>query len=237
MSTAVRPAKPPQVFRMKVFELNMRFSHSSLKASSGFAYLSLLIFLALLGFVSAMALQVGSLVHRRAAEEALLNIGFEYAKALSSYADKTPVGMDDQPMNLQELLLDKRLPGRVRHVRQLYPDPVSGSQEWGLELDSDTRRIIGVFSLSNQKPIKIGNFPLGLNSFIEKSKLSDWVFDAGIMANIERGNERRGSRDPNLFNPSTTGVSPKSDAEQPKVDSPKSQSPGILIPPFELNDQ
>jgi type II secretory pathway pseudopilin PulG len=200
MSTAVRPAKPPQVFRMKVFELNMRFSHSSLKASSGFAYLSLLIFLALLGFVSAMALQVGGLVHRRAAEEALLNIGFEYAKALSSYADQTPAGMEDQPMDLQELLLDKRLPGRVRHLRQLYPDPVKGSNEWGLKLDPETGRITGIFSLSNQTPIKISNFPFWFNSFNGKSKLSDWEFNAVIFLNKERGDDGRNGK---FINPRT----------------------------------
>jgi hypothetical protein len=181
----------------------MRHLRPSAKASLGFAYLSLLIFLALLGFVSAMALQVGSLVHRRVAEEALLDIGFEYAKALGSYADQTPAGMDDQPMNLQELLLDKRLPGRVRHLRQLYPDPVTGGQEWGLELDPDTRRITGIFSLSNKRPIKVGNFPLGFNEFTNKSKLSEWVFTANIVASIERKDDGRNREDTKFINPST----------------------------------
>lgn len=203
MSTAVRLAKPPPVLHLRVFESNMCCVRPSAKADAGFAYLSLLIFLALLGFVSAMALQVGSLVHRRAAEEALLDVGLEYAKALSSYADKTPAGMEDQPMNLQELLLDKRLPGRVRHLRQLYPDPVTGRQEWGLELDPDTRRIIGIFSLSDQRPIKVGNFPLGFNAFTNKSKLSEWVFTANIFASIDRGDNGRNRKGTNLIDPST----------------------------------
>jgi len=181
----------------------MRHLRPSAKASLGFAYLSLLIFLALLGFISAMALQVGSLVHRRVAEEALLDIGFEYAKALGSYADQTPVGMEDQPMNLQELLLDKRLPGRVRHLRQLYPDPVTGGQEWGLDLDPDTNRIIGIFSLSDKRPIKIDNFPLGFYAFRGKSRLNEWVFTADIVASIERREDGRNREDKKFINPST----------------------------------
>ena len=179
----------------------MRHLRPSAKASLGFAYLSLLIFLALLGFVSAMALQVGSLVHRRVAEEALLDIGFEYAKALGSYADQTPVGMEDQPMNLQELLLDKRLPGRVRHLRQLYPDPVTGGQEWGLDLDPDTNRIIGIFSLSDKRPIKIDNFPLGFYAFRGKSRLNEWVFTADIVANLKSGDDGSNHKGVNLINP------------------------------------
>ena len=155
-------------------------------APNGFAYLSLLIFLALMGFFCAMAVQVGSLVHRRAAEQALLDVGLEFARALSSYADQTPAGMADQPLSLQELLLDTRQTERFRHLRKIYPDPMTGSTEWGLEIDPDTRRILGVFSLSTQKPIKVGNFPTGLEAFKGRKLISEWVFSADIPASIER---------------------------------------------------
>ena len=201
MSIAVPLARLPQVYPLRVFESSMRPVQPSSNANAGFAYLSLLIFLALLGFVSAMALQVGSLVHRRVAEEALLDVGLEYAKALSSYADKTPAGMEDQPMSMQELLLDKRLPGRVRHLRQLYPDPVTGSEEWGLDLDPDTKRVVGIFSLSDKRPIKIDNFHLGFDAFKGKSRLNEWVFTADIVAIIERGDNGRNLKGTNLFNP------------------------------------
>lgn len=203
MSTAVPLARLPLVYPLRVFESNMCCVRPSAKADAGFAYLSLLIFLALLGFVSSMALQVGSLVHRRMAEEALIDVGLEYAKALSSYADKTPAGMEDQPMNIQELLLDKRLPGRVRHLRQLYPDPVTGSEDWGLDLDPDTKRVVGIFSLSDKRPIKIDNFPLGFDAFKGKSRLNEWVFTADIVASIERGDDGRNRKGTNFINPST----------------------------------
>jgi hypothetical protein len=209
----------------------MRHPRTSAKASLGFAYLSRLIFLALLGFVSAMALQVGSLVHRRVAEEALLDIGFEYAKALGSYADQTPAGMEDQPMNLQELLLDKRLPGRVRHLRQLYPDPVTGGQEWGLDLDPDTNRIIGIFSLSDKRPIKIDNFPLGFYAFRGKSRLNEWVFTADIVASIERRDDGRNREDKKFINPSTL-----MDRSKPNNTEPLAPRTDGLISPNELQN-
>lgn len=199
---------------------------------NGFAYLSLLIFLALMGFVCAMAVQVGGLVHRRAAEQALLDVGLEFARALSTYADQTPAGMDDQPLSLQELLLDTRHTQKVRHLRQIYPDPMTGSTEWGLELDPDTRRIIGVFSLSTHKPIKVGNFPPGLESFQGKKLISEWVFSSDIAVSIERGGDALSKKDGNLINPSTLIDRNKINAAQP----PPPRTDG-LINPSELGSQ
>jgi len=210
----------------------MRPVQPSSNANAGFAYLSLLIFLALLGFVSAMALQVGSLVHRRVAEEALLDVGLEYAKALSSYADKTPAGMEDQPMSIQELLLDKRLPGQVRHLRQLYPDPVTGSEEWGLDLDPDTRRIIGIFSQSEKKPIKVGNFSLGLNSFTNKTKISEWVFNANIVSDMKHGVDGRNLRGTNLIDPGTLIDRSKMNSNEPVIP----RTDGLVSPSEVLKD-
>jgi type II secretory pathway pseudopilin PulG len=198
-------------------------------APNGFAYLSLLIFLALMGFFCAMAVQVGSLVHRRAAEQALLDVGLEFARALSSYADQTPAGMADQPLSLQELLLDTRQTERFRHLRKIYPDPMTGSTEWGLEIDPDTRRIMGVFSLSTQPPIKVGNFPRGLASLNNKKIISEWVFSADTWANKELGIDPRDNKKSNFFNPSTIGIPP---IGQPAM--PGQPPKGGLLNPREL---
>jgi type II secretory pathway pseudopilin PulG len=197
--------------------------------ANGFAYLSLLIFLALMGFFCAMAVQVGTLVHRRAAEQALLDVGLEFARALSSYSDQTPAGMDDQPLSLQDLLLDKRQTERLRHLRKIYPDPMTGSTEWGLELDPDTRRIIGVFSLSTQPPIKVGNFPPGLASLNDKKIISEWVFSADTWANKELGIDPMANKRSNFFNPSIIGIRPNDKPAMP------SQPPTDSLPnPSEL---
>jgi type II secretory pathway pseudopilin PulG len=199
---------------------------------NGFAYLSLLIFLALMGFVCAMAVQVGGLVHRRAAEQALLDVGLEFARALSSYADQTPAGMDDQPLSLQDLLLDTRHTAKVRHLRKIYPDPMTGGTEWGLEIDTDTRRIMGVFSLSAQRPIKVGNFPPGLEAFRDRKLLSEWIFSADIAVSIERGGNASGKLDGNLINPSTLIDRARINAAQPPP--PRTD---VLINPSELGNQ
>jgi type II secretory pathway pseudopilin PulG len=170
-------------------------------AANGFAYLSLLIFLALMSFFCAMAVQVGSLVHRRAAEQALLDVGLEFARALSSYSDQTPAGMNDQPLSLQELLLDTRQTERFRHLRKIYPDPMTGSTEWGLEIDPDTRRIMGVFSLSTQKPIKVGNFQPGLETFNKKEFISEWVFSGDLVLSMARGKQDIVPKDSKLIDP------------------------------------
>ncbi|MEI6791521.1 MAG: hypothetical protein WCK42_10105, partial [Myxococcaceae bacterium] len=95
-------------------------------------------------------------MNRRSAEDALLTIGSEYANALKSYSQNSPAGADDEPLSLQELLRDTRNPAAVkRHLRQIYPDPITGSPNWGLVTDPDTKRIQGVFSQSETKPLKV----------------------------------------------------------------------------------
>lgn len=148
----------------------------SKRTNEGFTYLGLLILLAIIGIVSATALQVGIVMHRRAAEEALLDVGREFSRALESYRRATPVGQSDEPSSLQDLLKDPRFPGAVRHLRKLYYDPITGRQEWGIQRSEDTERIAGVFSLSDAKPIKIANFDLRLQSFEGKSSYQDWIF-------------------------------------------------------------
>jgi hypothetical protein len=70
-------------------------------------------------------------------------------------------------------------------------------------LDPDTKRVVGIFSLSDKRPIKIDNFPLGLDTFKGKSRLNEWVFTADSVASIERGDDGRNRKGINLINPST----------------------------------
>ena len=210
----------------------MSRSQPAQPGANGFAYLSLLIFLALMGFFCAMAVQVGTLVHRRAAEQALLDVGLEFARALSSYADQTPAGMAYQPLSLQELLLDTRQTERFRHLRKIYPDPMTGRTEWGLEIDPDTRRIMGVFSLSTQKPIKVGNFQSGLDTFNKKELISEWVFSADLVLSMERGKKENVVKDSKLIDPRTLLES----SERTSTKQPPPRTDG-LIAPSELGNQ
>ena len=162
--------------------------HKTKKSQQGFAYLSLLIFIAILGLTTSASVQVTSLMNRRSAEDALLTIGSEYANALNSYSQNSPAGADDEPLSLEELLRDTRNPRAVmRHLRQIYPDPITGNSSWGLVTDPDTKRIQGVFSQSETKPVKVGNFSEAFNSFNNKKHLKEWVFTAEIGRSIDAG--------------------------------------------------
>jgi type II secretory pathway pseudopilin PulG len=142
----------------------------------GFTYLGLLILLAVMGVASAATLQMGSVLQRRAAEEELLGIGAEFRNALASYAAATPAGRPRAPRTLQELLKDPRFPGVRRHLRKLYADPITGKQEWGVVQAMNGGGIVGVYSLSRARPIKIGNFDLAFQGFGKRTSYREWVF-------------------------------------------------------------
>ena len=146
------------------------------RQAAGFAYLGLLIMLAVIGIVGATALQIGKAIHRRAAEEALLDIGLEFGQALESYRRATPVGQPDAPFDLKDLLKDPRHPGAVRHLRKIFDDPMTGNSEWGISRSEDTKRIEGVYSLSDDRPIKVANFDFRYQGFEGKSSYRQWVF-------------------------------------------------------------
>jgi hypothetical protein len=81
---------------------------------------------------------------------------------------------------LQELLKDPRTPGLRRHLRKIFVDPATGGTEWGIVYLADHVGVIGVYSLSQARPLKIGNFDPRLVGFENKQHLSDWKFTAGL---------------------------------------------------------
>lgn len=145
---------------------------------AGFTYVSVLILAAIIGLTATTALQVGSIVERHAAEQELLAIGKEFRQALTSYAMISPPGHKRAPDSLQHLLRDRRFPVVQRHLRKLYADPLTGKEEWGLVMAPDGSGIVGIHSLSQAAPIKIGNFEPLLQHFSDKSSYRQWVFTA-----------------------------------------------------------
>jgi LPXTG-motif cell wall-anchored protein len=145
-------------------------------SNAGFTYLGLIILVAILGLVGGASLKLGSLLQRAAAEQELLDIGAAFSDALQSYAAITPKGQPPQPLTLQELLKDPRFPGPRRHLRKIFVDPVSGKAEWGIIYLSDKAGVIGVYSLSQARPLKIANFDARFLDFENKEHLSEWRF-------------------------------------------------------------
>ncbi|MCA1323588.1 type II secretion system protein [Herbaspirillum sp. alder98] len=161
--------------------------HRSLPASGGFTYIGVMILIAVIGLASTATLAVGKIHQRRAAEEELLNIGMEFRNALIAYANATPFGYSRSPSSLKDLLKDPRFPTPHRYLRKFYIDPMTGTAEWGTVLTIDGRGILGVHSLSDAKPIKIGNFPDALADFENKTSYQDWRFSVPAQLVLDPG--------------------------------------------------
>lgn len=142
----------------------------------GFTYLGALFLILLMGTALAGAGQLWSTTSQRARERDLLWVGSQYAQALRSYYRASP-GVAQYPAALEDLLEDSRFPSKRRHLRRLYPDPVTGSSEWGL-IRSFDGRIAGIYSLSRQRPLKQANFPAQWVEFEGMGSYADWRFVA-----------------------------------------------------------
>lgn len=151
----------------------------------GMALLLLLVLIAIMGLIAASAVQLAQSMQRRQAEEELLVRGLELQRALQSYisASAQPVL---GPSSVDELLRDARFPRFKRHLRALRADPMTDQMEWGLVTSPDGR-IVGFFSLSNERPIKQTGFDPALVGFENAESYQDWVF--GVTPRLDRINK------------------------------------------------
>jgi type II secretory pathway pseudopilin PulG len=108
----------------------------------GFSYLLLLFAVAALGIASAGSAVMWSTLTQSERERELLFIGGEFARALQRYHDASPVEPKRYPATLQELVEDKRQPTPVRHLRRIYFDPMTRSQDWGLVMTGGQIRAV-----------------------------------------------------------------------------------------------
>jgi type II secretory pathway pseudopilin PulG len=137
--------------------------------------IGLLIVLALGGISLMAAVDIWQMQRQREREEQLIFVGDQYRQAIRKYYYSVPNGSPQVlPMSLEELLDDDRYPIRVRHLRRLYPDPITGNSQWGEIRAGD--RIAGVYSLSESQPIKQAGFSPANENFIDSSSYQDWVF-------------------------------------------------------------
>ena len=140
--------------------------------SRGFTYLTVLFIVAVLTAGLALIGEVWETAAKREKEVELLFIGHEYRKAITRYY---LAGKNQYPRELGDLLKDPRQPGTVRYLRRAYPDPLTGKAEWGIVKAPDGG-IAGVHSLSDQKPLKSGNFRLRDAGFESAATYADWKF-------------------------------------------------------------
>lgn len=145
------------------------------KRMFGFTYIGLLFALAILGFAVATAGTVWTTAAKREREQQLLWVGGQFRRAIAGYYTNGPPGVREFPRDLADLLEDRRGPVVRRHLRQLYPDPVTGNFDWQIVRLPDAS-IIGVASNSTQEPLKRVGFTEADSTFENASCYCDWRF-------------------------------------------------------------
>ncbi len=142
---------------------------------SGFTYLSMLALVVIMGTMLGAAGQVWHIASKRDKEQELLFAGDQFRNAIKSYYQHSPGGSHRYPETLEDLLKDPRYPSTQRYLRKIFLDPVTGTTKWGLA-KGPAGEILGVYSLSDEQPLKKSNFSVVDRSFEGQAKYKDWVF-------------------------------------------------------------
>ncbi|HWI36525.1 MAG TPA: type II secretion system protein [Burkholderiales bacterium] len=142
-------------------------------AEAGFTYLGVMILVMIMGMGLAAFGTIYSQTAQRDKETELLFVGEQFRQAIASYYKTGPGGQ--YPKKLEDLVEDKRFPMPVRHLRRIYADPITGSSDWGIVETPDKAGIMGVFSRSEEKPIKSGNFS-PKQEFDDAENYTKWTF-------------------------------------------------------------
>lgn len=141
----------------------------------GFTYIGLLFAIAILGFAMAAIGTVWSVAAKREREQQLLWTGDQFRRAIASYYNGGPPGVRAFPRDMADLIEDRRGPVVRRHLRRLYPDPVTRAFDWQIQRLPDNS-IIGVSSISTDEPLKRVGFADTDLSFENASCYCEWRF-------------------------------------------------------------
>lgn len=160
---------------MEHFSNGHAFTNNQLPITNhGFTYIGLLIFIALMGIALAGTGLVWHAESRRLKERDLLFAGEQYRRAIGMYYERSP-GEKRFPKTLEELLQDRRYPNVQRYLRRAYVDPITASETWGI-VEGPEGGIVGVYSLSADRPVKQANFREAQADFAGREKYSEWRF-------------------------------------------------------------
>jgi type II secretory pathway pseudopilin PulG len=154
--------------------------------AAGFTYLGVLFLLAFMAIAATAVSAVWQVRIQREREAELLFAGVEFRRAIGAYYEASPGKAKTYPRALADLVRDPRYPDVRRHLRRIYVDPMTGSEEWGL-LKAADGGIAGVFSRSEKPPLKRAGFPVGARSFESAKRYSDWIFAYGAAAQAKSG--------------------------------------------------
>ena len=138
----------------------------------GFTYLTALFIVALMGAGFAAVGTMWQTASQRDKESELLFVGNQYRRAIERYY---LAGPKRYPRSLEELVKDSRTPATQRHIRRIFPDPITGTAEWGIVKAPDGG-IMGVYSRSEEVPLKRTNFKVRDRDFEPAKTYADWKF-------------------------------------------------------------
>jgi type II secretory pathway pseudopilin PulG len=141
----------------------------------GYTFLALLILIMLIGFTLSQAGAMWSDARQRQREQELLKVGDKIRTAIGQYYNNTPGAIKQYPPTLKSLLRDDRFPVPKRYLREIYINPITGRPHWGI-LHAPTGGVMGVYSLSGQKPFKTGLFRPVDKALENKKMYGDWIF-------------------------------------------------------------
>lgn len=152
-------------------------SCASLHRVRGFTYITVLIVVAIMGSGLAAVGILWQQAAKREKEQELLFVGGEFRRAIGSYFEWSP-GAPQYPRTLDDLLIDKRLPTVRRHLRKIYFDPMTASQDWGI-VKEPGGGILGVYSKAIDRPLKKAKFRDEDKGFATALTYADWKFAYG----------------------------------------------------------
>ena len=142
----------------------------------GATYLLMLFAVAALGLGLAGFGTLWATQAQREREMELLFIGGEFARAISRYRAADPAGRGEGPRDLRDLLADPRQPFVLRHLRQLYRDPMTGAADWIVEREGG--QIVGIRSRSMRPALRSAGLPawVSVGASAGEARHSDWLF-------------------------------------------------------------
>ena len=138
----------------------------------GFTYVGLLFAVVIIGLTLTVVAQVWRTTVQREREAELIWVGHAYRLAIASYF----AFGHRYPATLDNLITDDRFPLPKHHLRKLYPDPMTGKNDWQLLMTPDQTGIQGVQSISQLTPMKRDGFELIDASFKDADCLCKWKF-------------------------------------------------------------
>jgi type II secretory pathway pseudopilin PulG len=158
--------------------------HGRPRAEAGYTYLMLLFGVAAMGLFTAVAAESWGTLAQRERERELLFAGNQYREALRRYYEAIPDAAQRYPSKLEELLEDTRFAGTRHHLRQIYPDPMTGQADWVLLRQGPY--IVGLHSRATGKPFKQSGFEQRDADLAGAASYADWKF---VAASIPAGTQ------------------------------------------------